>query len=147
MTPPFSQGHLTAAVNIGDCYYWGKGVAIDDQRAMAAFKFAADGGNCDGQYQVGMMYYQGRGVAQDYNAAWPWMVKAAAQDLPGAVASVAGFYISGLAGNASWRRARQYIEKAISLGHPPSRGYRRAFATQIQQVAKWASRPICNFCP
>ena len=56
--PPALQGHIFAAQAIGDVYTWGKGVAIDYPRAMAAYKIAAEAGDADCccQYQVGMMY-------------------------------------------------------------------------------------------
>ena len=76
------QGHILAAASIGDTYYWGKGVAIDYPRAMAAYKVSAEGGDALSQYQLGMMYYKGRGgVDVDFKQARAWFEKAAAQDL------------------------------------------------------------------
>ena len=42
--PPL-QGHILATQTIGDVYYWGKGVAIDYPRAMAAYQIAAEAGD------------------------------------------------------------------------------------------------------
>ena len=47
------QGHILAAQAIGDVYGWGKGVAIEYPRAMAAYKIAAEAGHALSQYQVG----------------------------------------------------------------------------------------------
>ena len=63
------QGHIKAARAIADLYYWGKGVAIDFPRAMAAYKVGAEGGDALCQSQVGIMYYNGHGVAVDYQQA------------------------------------------------------------------------------
>ena len=68
-TPHVRQGHILASIVIGDCYYWGKGVAIDYPRAMAAYKIAAEAGDATSQHQLGMMYYVGLGVAVDYEQA------------------------------------------------------------------------------
>ena len=76
------QGHILAAQAIGDVYYWGKGVATDYPRAMAAYKIAAEAGDAMSQHQVGFMYYTARGVAVDYKLARAWFEKAAAQDDP-----------------------------------------------------------------
>ena len=51
---------------IGDVDYWGTGVAIDYDRAMAAYKIAAEAGDALSQSQVGFMYCMGRGVVVDY---------------------------------------------------------------------------------
>ena len=40
-------------------YFWGKGVAIDYSRAMAAYKIAAEAGDALSQYHGGMMYKLG----------------------------------------------------------------------------------------
>ena len=53
------QGHILAAKTIGDYFFWGKGVAQDYERAMAAYKVAAEGGEALSQSQVGYMYCDG----------------------------------------------------------------------------------------
>jgi hypothetical protein len=75
------QGHLEAARFVGSIYAWGQGVAIDFQRAMAAYKVLAEGGDAVCQYHVGFMYYTGHGVDVDYKQALPWIEKAAAQEI------------------------------------------------------------------
>ena len=103
---------------MGDVYFWGKGVAIDYERAMAAYKIAAEAGHAASQHQVGMMYYEGLrvGVAVDYEQARPWIEKAAAQDDPDAVGQLGVMYFEGKGVAPSWRRARQHYERAIELG-------------------------------
>ena len=97
-------------------YFWGKGVAIDYPRAMAAYKVAAEAGVALCQYQVGFMYCTGQGVAMDYKQARPWLEKAAAQDNPGAVGQLGLMYKTGAGVTVSWRRARELYERAIELG-------------------------------
>ena len=76
------QGHALAALCIADAYYWGKGVAIDYPRAMAAYKISAEAGEALSQHQIGHMYRDGDGVAVDYDQARAWFEKAAAQNDP-----------------------------------------------------------------
>ena len=57
-------------------------MAIDYPRAMAAYQIAAEAGEADSQYQVGMMYYYGRGVDVDYKQARAWLEKDAGQNDP-----------------------------------------------------------------
>ena len=114
------QGHILGAVAIGDVYYWGKGVAIDHPRAMAAYKIAAEAGQALSQYQVGFMYCEGFGVAVDYKQALLWIEKAAAQDHPDAVGLLGVMYSDGKGVTPSWRRAREYYQRAIALGNSPA---------------------------
>ena len=100
------QGHILAAQAIGDIYYWGKGVAIDQPRAVAAYKIAAEAGEAVSQSQVGIMYYQGHhGVALDYKQALLWIEKAAAQDDPNAVGLLGVMYFTGKGVTPSWPTA------------------------------------------
>lgn len=46
-------------------YYDGNGTRQDFKKAMAWFLKAADRGNVDAQYQVGIMYFNGYGVQKD----------------------------------------------------------------------------------
>ena len=92
------QGHILAAQAIGDIYLWGKGVAKDYERAMAAYKVAAEAGDAFSQGLVGMMYYNGQGVAVDYQQARAWIEKAAAQDHPDATPSASSGRWIGRAG-------------------------------------------------
>ena len=135
-TPLPLQGHIRAAAAIGEAYYWGRGVAIDYPRAMAAYKIAADAGDTLSQYQVGMMYCNGLGVAVDFEQARPWIEKAAAQDQPAAVGQLGTMYGSGNGVAPSWRRARELFQRAIELGD--SRAVKN-MQTLIRSIAKVTS--------
>ena len=113
---PHRQGHIKAAEAIGAVYFWGQGVAIDYERAMAAYKIGAEAGDSTSQFQLGHMYYNGTGVAVDYKQARPWLEKAAAQDQPNAVRVLGVMYSEGKGVAPSWRRAREHFERAIELG-------------------------------
>ena len=118
LTTPLSlQGHILAAGDIGDTYYWDKGVAIDYPRAMAAYKIAAEAGDLLSQYQVGYIYFYGLGVAVDYKQARAWFEKAAAQDHPNTIGQLGVMYFEGKGVAPSWRRARELYERAIELGN------------------------------
>ena len=118
--PPPQQGHILAATAIGDIFFWGKGVAIDYPRAMAAYKIAAEAGDALSQYQVGIMYCMGRDVAVDYQQARAWLEKAAAQNYPDAVCQLGQLYYQGKGVTPSWRRARELSARAIELCHSQS---------------------------
>ena len=120
-TAPLSlQGHILAAQAIGDVYYWGKGVATDRLRAMAAYKIAAEAGDALSQWQVGYMYCKGLGVAVDYKQARAWIEKAAAQDDPAAFGLLGVMYFEGKGVAPSYRRTRELWQRAIDLGDSKS---------------------------
>ena len=91
-------------------------MAKDYPRAMAAYKVGAEGGDAMCQTQVGHMYCMGFGVAVDYKEARLWLEKAAAQDHPNAIGSLAVMYEDGKGVTPSWRRARELAKRAIELG-------------------------------
>ena len=129
------QGHLLAAQAIGDIYFWGKGVAKDYPRAMAAYKVGAEGGDALCQWQVGFMYLKGRGVAVDYEKTRAWIEKAAAQDYPNAVGALGGMYYKGQGVTPSCRRARELYQMAIELGNSESVEYMQNLTKSIQNVS------------
>ena len=128
------QGHILAAQAIGDIYYWGKGVAKDYERAMAAYKVAAEAGDAFSQHQVGGMYYDGHGVAVDYQQARAWLEKAAAQDDPKAVGELGGMYLLGEGVTPSMRRAQELTKRGIELGSSESVKAMPMVARIIQKV-------------
>ena len=116
--PPSTQGHVNAAVQIGGIYDYGQGVAVDYERAMAAYKIGAEGGNAICQCQLGSMLHRGDGIdSPDQKQALAWLERAAAQDLPQAVHALGVMALRGHGRPLSWRDARQYYQRAIELGH------------------------------
>ena len=110
-------------------------MAIDYERAMAAYKIAAEAGDALSQHQVGMMYCDGDGVAVDYKQARPWLEKAAAQDYPYAVAQLGVMYLDGKGVPSSWRRARELYKRAIELGSSVTVENMQIFPGNIQEVS------------
>ena len=80
------------------------------------------------------MYYEGRGVPQDFKQALVWYEKAAAQDLPDALAQLGSLYCHGEGVLPSWRRAREYWHRAIQLGDSTARKEMDDLTRSIQEV-------------
>ena len=55
------------------------GVAQDYSAAMKWYRMAADQGDAQAQYNIGVMYYGGQGVPQNTSEALRWLHKAQAQ--------------------------------------------------------------------
>jgi TPR repeat protein len=74
------QGEGQAESELGYRYARGtNGVAKDNVEAVKWFRKAAEQGNSDGQYNLGVMYQNGWGVEKDYVQAVNWFRKAAEQ--------------------------------------------------------------------
>ena len=136
-TAPSTQGHIYAAAFIGTIYSFGQGVAVDNERAMAAYKIGAEGGHATSQYQLGYMYCEGRGIdSPDYEQALVWFEKAAAQNDPWAVRSLGIMSKFGEAQTPSWRRAREHFQRAIGLGHEEAGESMQTLNADIQEVTR-----------
>eukprot|EP00613_Pedinella_sp_CCMP2098_P072156 CAMPEP_0171931710 /NCGR_PEP_ID=MMETSP0993-20121228/29683_1 /TAXON_ID=483369 /ORGANISM="non described non described, Strain CCMP2098" /LENGTH=59 /DNA_ID=CAMNT_0012571801 /DNA_START=69 /DNA_END=244 /DNA_ORIENTATION=- len=57
-------------------YFHGKGVVQDLQKAILWFHKAADQGDANAQYILGILYKKGEGVTQDLEKAMHWFRKA-----------------------------------------------------------------------
>lgn len=71
------QSYSTPYVNLGHCYYSGKGVGIDYAKAAEYFRRAADLNDPVGLYDLGICYANGNGVPVDHNTALVYIRKAA----------------------------------------------------------------------
>ena len=135
-TAPSTQGHVEAALHIGTVYSFGQGVAVDDRRALAAYKIGAKEGNANCQHQVGVMLSQGYGCDVDYKQALVWLEKAAAQHHPAAHNELAYMAEHGLGRTPSWRRARELYQRALGLGSELARRNMQTLNGSIQAVTR-----------
>ena len=71
------QGCKLAQCDLGNCYYYGKGVKKDFTQAAYWYQKAAEQGYAEAQFNLGALYFHGRGVTQDYVQAVYWHQKAA----------------------------------------------------------------------
>ena len=134
-TAPSTQGHLEAARLTGTIYLYGQGVSIDYQRALAAYKLGAKGGNASCQYLVGVMLEDGDGCDVDYQQALVWYEKAAAKDYANAFYSLGRMAQAGRAQQPSYRRAREHSQRAICLGSKQGIQLMKLLDDQVQKVA------------
>ena len=85
---------------------------------MPAYRIGAEWGDAICQNQLGgMLSTEGYGVDPlNYEQALVWFKKAAAQDLPHAFNTLGVMAAYGRGQQPSWRRAREYLQRAIELG-------------------------------
>jgi hypothetical protein len=69
----------TEQKEIGDRYFYGRGVEQDYAKAMGWYPKPADQGFADAQFMLGRLYANGLGVFKDYDQAKMWYKRAADQ--------------------------------------------------------------------
>jgi TPR repeat protein len=75
-------------------YYQGKGVNQDKNEAAKWYRLAAEQGDPDAQFILGVMYYQGDRVGKDVREAFKWFRLAAEQGSPEAQSTLKSMYDS-----------------------------------------------------
>ena len=110
------MGYTPAQAELGDCYYYGRGV---EDRAQAAqwYRKAADQGHAQAQYELGFCYYIGIGVKKDYVQAIQWFRRAAEQGHADAQYQLGDCYYGGLGVKKDSAQAVQWYRKAADQGH------------------------------
>lgn len=95
-----------------------------DEEAVAYYRKAADQGNADGQFGLGVMYSVGEGVKKDPVAARRWITLAAEQGHKQAIGVMAQAFIAGQLGVSDQERqgeeARRWVRKAADLDSLPA---------------------------
>ena len=74
-----AKGDADAQYDLGERYSKGNGVPLDQEKAVAWYRRAADQGLAKAQAGLGRCYAKGEGVAKDYSQAVAWFRKAAEQ--------------------------------------------------------------------
>lgn len=88
--PQAEKGNPVAARYIGEMYETGDGVAKDDALALKWLRMAAEKGDAEAQFRMGVIYSVGtEAAAKNQEESLAWMRKAAAQDHPLAKKTVA----------------------------------------------------------
>lgn len=81
-TRPARDGNSAAQIGLGIPYENSFGLPVDDARAAAWYRLAAEQDDPGGQYELGMKYLKGMGVQRNPAKAVKWIRAAAEQGLP-----------------------------------------------------------------
>lgn len=102
--------------NLGSCYFFGRGVDVDYDRAFCLYSSAAKKGNIEAEMNVGICYAAGRGVEQDYTLAYRWWKKAAENGHVKAMVNLATCYEMGVGIAQNKLEAYRWYKNAAELG-------------------------------
>ena len=94
----------------------GQGVAQDYKEAVKRYRKAAEQGDANAQFNLGLMYAQGQGVTQNYKEAVKWYTKAAEQGVAAAQSNLGVMYDQGQGVTQNYREAVKRYRKAAEQG-------------------------------
>lgn len=121
--------------NKGLKYARGDGIAQDEAEAARWFRLAAEQGNIDGAYQLGLIYARGGSdVAQDFSKAHDWLYKAAMGGHPNAQYFLGMMYINGDGVQVDEVQATVWFWLATTLGDEYARARLRTISTRMPAV-------------
>ncbi len=110
-------GNRIAQNSLGDCYYYGKGVAKDYTEAVKWYRKAAEQGYASAQNNLGWCYKHGYGVEQDDAEAVKWYRKAAEQGYDSAQNNLGTCYHWGKGVEQDYAEAVKWYRKAAEQGN------------------------------
>lgn len=102
--------------NLGDCYYYGRGVEQNYHKAVQYYQKDAEKGDASAQNNLGNCYYYGKGVEQNYQKAVQWYQKAAEQGNVRAQCNLGGCYDAGRGIIRDIDKKVQWYQKAANQG-------------------------------
>lgn len=114
------HGDASAQVLLGLCYFDGKGVEQDYDKAIELWKKAAEQNNIDAQGWLGFAYHEGEGVPQNYAKALEWYSKAAEQGSLEAYFCIGSCYSEGEGVPQDDAKAVEWYSKGATQGEANS---------------------------
>jgi len=94
-------------------YYNGKGVPQDWSKAREWYEKAAEKGNAEAMFNLGVMYEHGEGVPQNYAKAAEWYEKWAEKGDAKAMFRLGWMYANGKGVRQDWSKAWEWYKKAV----------------------------------
>ena len=136
--------YAKAQYNLGECYYYGKGVSKNYYEAVKWYRKATEQGHADAQNSLGYCYKNGRGVSKDLKEAVKWYRKAAEQGFAGAQFNLGTCYEYGKGVSKDYNEAVKWYRKAAEQGFAGAQivlGFRyengEGVSKDISEAVKW----------
>ena len=135
-----NEGDPAAQASLAHAYHEGTdGLAKDDEEAIVWLRKAAEQGNIEGQFNLGIAYYHGLGVKKDITEAVKWFGKAAKQGYSEAQYVYAAAYQNGLGG-----LPKDLVESDVWLGMAAAQGNEEAARERISLEATMSQKDIAD---
>jgi TPR repeat protein/serine/threonine protein kinase len=111
-----AYSYADSCYEVGENYYYGKGLVQNFPEAANWYLKAAEAGQPSAQNSIGYMYLKGSGVKQNYAAALLWLTKSAAQGNAEGQSNLAFMYQDGLGVPKNLPKAVDLYRKAAEAG-------------------------------
>ena len=115
------------------------------ENAIPLLKKAAEYGNIQAQFQLGVLYSKGTHVPKDYNAAVGYFHQAAYEGCPDAQNNLAFCYLAGFGVKRDLQQALSYFEKAAPSDDLAATNY--SFCKDSQSFEEVCSKAIAHYEP
>ena len=113
------MGDAMSQLHLGECYYFGRGMAKNPAKAAENFRLAATGTNYMAMKNYGSLLMDGIGVAQDLQAAKYWFERAATEGgNRRAMNNLAVIYARNFSDSNSMAQAFHWFKQSAELGDP-----------------------------
>lgn len=107
-----TESEFDESVMIGDRVY-----------SITNWKKAAENGNADAQYMLGLLYLAGKGVDKNNDLGIDYIKKAAHQDMPEAQAMLGAIYFEDQVIKRDVKESKKWLDIAASNGYAKSQYY------------------------
>lgn len=138
------RGDCNAQFELGEMYYYGKGVSKNYSEAVKWYRKAADQGDEIAQCNLGICYKNGQGVPQNYQEAVKWYRKAAEQGDKVAQFNLGICYKNGQGVPQNYQEAVKWYRKAAEQGNSDAQNnlgvcyeYGRGVPKDYYEAVKW----------
>lgn len=132
---------------LGEMYFYGKGVPRDLEKSFDYFRQAADMGSARGQSWVGYFYQTGQGVSPDYGEALRWTQIAANQGRAFDANRLAGYYWEGLGVPINREEALRWLKIAAEKGDTNAQKQLPVWAATWEAEKKQAPQKNPKYTP
>ncbi|NBS55124.1 sel1 repeat family protein [bacterium] len=111
-------GDAEAQFQLGNCYFFGLGVAKKQIDGVAWYRKAAEAGHAEAQFNLGGCLYQGYGIEPNLFEALRWWRKSAGQNFSAAQISVGDCFLYGRGTEKNEAEAVRWYQKAAEQEYP-----------------------------
>ena len=109
------RNHAESFNELGDMYFYGRGMAINQAKALELYKKAAALDSVYGFFNVGFLYWNGPEEIQDSEQALQYLKKAAQMGYTYALSFIGDIYRTGPEELIDYAEAKRYYQKGVDV--------------------------------
>ena len=109
------RNHAESFNELGDMYFYGRGMAINQAKALELYKKAAALDSVYGFFNVGFLYWNGPEEIQDPEQALQYLKKAAQMGYTYALSFIGDIYRTGPEKLIDYAEAKRYYQKGVDV--------------------------------